>query len=102
MSVQGQPKKSLKEIIAEEYRKCALDPIYFMKKYCIIQHPVRGKVPFHLYPFQEQCLTEFKDNRFNIILWWYSNVRYFNYRRISRQNIGRSKKTTKIYQKKYF
>jgi hypothetical protein len=68
MSVQGQPKKTLKEIIAEEYRKCALDPIYFMKKYCIIQHPVRGKIPFHLYPFQESCLTDFKDNRFNIIL----------------------------------
>ena len=63
MGVQGQPKKSLKEIIAEEYRKCALDPIYFMKKYCIIQHPVRGKIPFHLFPFQEDCLTDFKDNR---------------------------------------
>lgn len=68
MSVQGQPKKTLKEIIAEEYRKCGQDPIYFMKKYCVIQHPVRGKIPFHLYPFQEGCLTDFKDNRFNIIL----------------------------------
>jgi hypothetical protein len=68
MGVQGQPKKSLKEIIAEEYRKCAGDPIYFMKKYCVIQHPVRGKIPFHLYPFQEECLTDFKDNRLNIIL----------------------------------
>jgi hypothetical protein len=68
MAVQGKPTKSLKEIIAEEYRKCGADPIYFMKKYCIIQHPVRGKIPFHLYPFQEECLTDFKDNRFNIIL----------------------------------
>jgi hypothetical protein len=68
MSVQGQPKKNLKEIIADEYRKCGQDPIYFMKKYCVIQHPTRGKIPFHLYQFQEQCLTDFKDNRFNIIL----------------------------------
>ena len=68
MGVQGQPKKTLKEIIAEEYRKCALDPIYFMKKYCVIQHPVRGKIPFHLFPFQEDCLTDFKENRLNIIL----------------------------------
>jgi len=68
MSVQGQPKKTLKEIIADEYKKCALDPIYFMKKYCVIQHPTRGKIPFHLYQFQESCLTDFKDNRFNIIL----------------------------------
>jgi len=68
MAVQGQPKKTLKELIAEEYRKCALDPIYFMKKYCVIQHPQRGKIPFHLYNFQEDCLQDFKDNRFNIIL----------------------------------
>ena len=68
MSVQGQPKKTLKEIIAEEYRKCGQDPVYFMKKYCVIQHPTRGKIPFHLYPFQEDCMNDFKDNRFNIIL----------------------------------
>jgi len=61
-------KKSLKEIIAEEYKKCASDPIHFLKKYCMIQHPVRGKIPFHLFPFQEKTLTEFKDNRFNIVL----------------------------------
>ena len=63
-----QNKKSLKQIIAEEYKKCASDPIHFMKKYCMIQHPVRGKIPFHLYPFQEKTLTEFKNNRFNVVL----------------------------------
>jgi hypothetical protein len=61
-------KASLKQIIAEEYKKCASDPIYFMKKYCMIQHPVRGKIPFHLFPFQETTLTDFKDHRYNIIL----------------------------------
>ena len=66
--IQNQPKRNLKDIIAEEYRKSANDPIYFMKKYCVIQHPTRGKIPFHLYPFQESCLDDFKDNRFNIIL----------------------------------
>ena len=66
--IQNQPKKNLKDIIAEEYRKSANDPIYFMKKYCVIQHPTRGKIPFHLYPFQENCLDDFKDHRFNIIL----------------------------------
>lgn len=68
MAVQGQPQKTLKEIIADEFKRCALDPVYFMKKYCIIQHPTRGKIPFKLYGFQETCLTDFKDNRFNIIL----------------------------------
>jgi hypothetical protein len=61
-------KKSLKEIIADEYKKCAVDPIHFMKKYCMIQHPVRGKIPFHLFLFQEKTLTQFKDNRFNVVL----------------------------------
>jgi hypothetical protein len=61
-------KKSLKQIVAEEYKKCASDPIHFMKKYCMIQHPVRGKIPFHLFPFQEKTLTEFASNRFSIVL----------------------------------
>jgi hypothetical protein len=61
-------KKSLKEIIAEEYKKCAVDPIHFMKKYCMIQHPTRGKIPFQLFPFQEKTLTQLAANRFNIVL----------------------------------
>ena len=64
----AQQKKTLKEIIKEEYQKCASDPIYFMKKYCMIQHPVRGKIPFHLFPYQEDTLTQFKDHRYNIVL----------------------------------
>jgi hypothetical protein len=68
MSIAITQKKSLKDIIAEEYKKCAVDPIHFMKKYCMIQHPVRGKIPFQLFPFQEKTLTQFKDNRFNVVL----------------------------------
>jgi hypothetical protein len=68
MSIGITQKKSLKDIIAEEYKKCAVDPIHFMKKYCMIQHPVRGKIPFQLFPFQEKTLTQFKDNRFNVVL----------------------------------
>jgi hypothetical protein len=60
--------KTLKDIVKDEYRKCKSDPVYFLKKYGKIQHPSRGKVPFHLYPFQEECLHEFKDNPKNIIL----------------------------------
>ncbi len=60
--------KTLKQIIAEEYQRCATDPIYFMKKYCLIQHPKKGKVNFQLYPFQETTLTQFEQHRFNIIL----------------------------------
>jgi hypothetical protein len=59
--------KTLKQVIADEFLKCSKDPIHFMKKYCIIQHPERGKINFHLFPFQEQCLTDFDRNRFVII-----------------------------------
>ena len=59
---------SLKEIIKQEYKKCASNPVHFMKKYCQIQHPQKGKIPFHLYPFQEQSLHQLRDNDYNIIL----------------------------------
>ena len=58
----------LKQAIQREYLKCAQNPVHFMRKYCTIQHPTKGKVKFDLYPFQEKCLTDFKDNRYNIIL----------------------------------
>ena len=60
--------KSLKDIIKEEYKKCLQDPVHFMKKYCQIQHPQKGKIPFHLYPFQETALRDLRDHDYNIIL----------------------------------
>ncbi len=60
--------KTLKEIIKEEYKKCLKDPIYFMKKYVKIQHPIRGTINFDLYPFQEEALTGIVEHDFNIIL----------------------------------
>jgi len=65
---QPQKKLSLKDIIKLEYKKCAVDPVYFMKKYCMIQHPTRGKIPFNLYPYQAKTLKEFNENRYNIVL----------------------------------
>ena len=53
---------------AKEYVKCMEDPIYFIKSYVQIVNLDKGLIPFDLYPFQEKCLTEFKDNRYNIIL----------------------------------
>ena len=58
----------LKEVIKKQYLMCAKDPAYFMKKYCMVQHPMKGKVPFHLYEYQEKSLQTFEDHRFNIIL----------------------------------
>ena len=61
-------KKQLKEAIKREYTKCATDPVYFLGKYGIIQHPVRGKVNFNLYDFQEKSLQSFMQHDYNIVL----------------------------------
>tara|TARA_Y100001972_G_scaffold60334_1_gene73836 strand:- start:1019 stop:2638 length:1620 start_codon:yes stop_codon:yes gene_type:complete len=53
----------IKEIV-----KCGKDPVYFMNKYLKIQHPIKGLIPFKTYPFQDDCVKEFNDHRFNIIL----------------------------------
>jgi len=60
--------KDLKKVIKREYLNCSQDPIHFMRKYCTIQHPTKGKIKFDLYNFQENCLRDFKDNEYNIIL----------------------------------
>ena len=58
----------LKKIIRQEYIKCAKDPAHFMKKYCSIQHPQRGRILFNLYPFQTKVLHLWQDNPYSIIL----------------------------------
>ena len=59
---------NIKQIIKQEYIKCAQDPVYFMRKYCYIQHPTRGRVQFNLYPFQEATLKLLQKNDRSIIL----------------------------------
>jgi len=44
------------------------DPVYFMRKYVKIQHPIRGTIAFDLYPFQAKTLEEFANHDFNIVL----------------------------------
>jgi len=58
----------IKKIITQEYIKCAKDPAYFMKKYCHIQHPTRGRILFNLYPFQAEVLHLFRDHQYLITL----------------------------------
>jgi len=55
--------KQVAEII-----KCGKDPSYFFNTYLKIQHPVKGLVPFNTYPFQDDCVEQFIDHRFNIVL----------------------------------
>ena len=58
----------LRIVIRQEYLKCAKDPVHFMRKYCYIQHPQRGRIQFNLYPFQEKVLTLFQNNDYSAIL----------------------------------
>ena len=58
---------SIKEAIQQELLKCKQDPIYFCKKYYMIQHPTKGRVHFNLYPFQESVLRLFLKNKFSLI-----------------------------------
>jgi len=60
--------KDIKHLIRQEYLKCAKDPSHFMKKYCFIQHPQRGRIQFGLYPFQDKVLNVWKDNPYSMVL----------------------------------
>jgi hypothetical protein len=59
---------NIKQIIQQQYTLCAKDPVFFMRQYCYIQHPKKGKIKFNLFPFQEDSLTELRDNRYSVIL----------------------------------
>lgn len=57
----------IKEAIKQEYIRCAQDPVHFLKKYCYISHPIKGKILFNLYPFQEPVLQKFVEEDYIII-----------------------------------
>lgn len=50
----------------EEYKKCAVDPIYFIKNYMKIVNLDGGLVPFKLWPYQENMINILHNNRFII------------------------------------
>jgi hypothetical protein len=54
----------------KEYVKCRKDPIYFIKNYGVIKHPTLpgGKSKFKMWDFQEDCVTDFLENSYNVIL----------------------------------
>lgn len=58
---------NLQELIKLEKEKCKADYGYAIRKYFTIQHPVRGKVLFDLYPFQEKVLEDLQKHRWYII-----------------------------------
>lgn len=61
-----QSEYSLDEI--QELKRCISDPVYFIRHYVKIQHPVRGIIPFDMYQYQERMLKTYQDNRFVVVL----------------------------------
>ena len=59
--------QNIKDVIKQEFIKCAKDPVYFMKKYYWIQHPQRGRIQFNLYQFQEKVLHLFQTKEYLVI-----------------------------------
>ena len=68
MSETEKPKTTRQQQQFQEIIKCSEDPIYFIKKYLYIQHPVRGRLPFNLYEFQEDCIHDFINFKFNVVV----------------------------------
>ena len=50
----------------EEFIKCSKDPVYFAKTYIKIVSLDEGLVPFKMWNFQEDLISNFHNNRFNI------------------------------------
>jgi len=50
----------------KEFIKCSQDPIYFIEKYVNIVSIDEGLIPFNMYPFQQEIVKTFHEERFTI------------------------------------
>ena len=54
--------------LIQEYKKCMVDPVYFVEHYCKVISLDEGIVNFKLYPYQRKMFQQFQENRFNVVL----------------------------------
>jgi hypothetical protein len=52
----------------QEIIRCGKDPSYFFNTYVKIQHPTKGLLPFKTFPFQDDCVQDFIDHRFTVVV----------------------------------
>jgi len=57
-----------KQAQIKEILKCGKDPLYFINKYARIQHPKRGLIPFDTFEYQNDCVNDYLEHRFNVVL----------------------------------
>ena len=50
----------------QEYLRCKSDPVYFAMNYVKIVSLDEGLIPFEMYDFQKELISNFHNNRFNI------------------------------------
>jgi len=50
----------------QEYLRCKRDPVYFAMNYVKIVSLDEGLIPFEMYDFQKELISNFHNNRFNI------------------------------------
>jgi len=60
--------KNIPDDIKQQIIRSATEPIYFIKTFCKIQHPLSGLIPFDLFDFQEEIIKTINENRFSIYL----------------------------------
>jgi hypothetical protein len=58
--------RNTKEV--EEYVKCSRSVFYFIYTYLKLTHPVRGKLPFRLFPFQASLLSVYLKHPYSVTL----------------------------------
>ena len=49
-----------------EIIKSATDPVYFLKEYMWIQHPVKGRVKFDLFDYQIELINTYHNYKYSI------------------------------------
>lgn len=52
----------------KEIDRCSIDPVYFIKKYCKVQHPTKGSIPFELYDYQVEMIEAYQENKMVCVL----------------------------------
>jgi hypothetical protein len=47
---------------------CIADPLFFMRTFMMVQHPIKGAIPFHPYECQERIINGIHEHRNTIVL----------------------------------
>lgn len=59
-------KQRFTEQDALDIANCAHDPHYFLNNFFYIQHPVKGKLKYNAFAYQEKLIDSYHDHRFNV------------------------------------